>query len=215
VLLGAPGVGKGTQATLLSQRLGACHLSTGDLFRAARDLDAWNRSDAMNDAVVAMQRGELVPDLTVIALVRERVACLRCRAGFLLDGFPRTLAQARALERMLGREHVLLEAVVRYELEPDLIVDRLAGRRVCGGCGTVYHLDRRPPERPGVCDRCGAVVNQREDDRPAAIRVRMDKYERETEPLVEYYEDLGLLRTVPAVGSADDICARTLAALGW
>lgn len=213
VLLGPPGVGKGTQAALLSNRLGACHLSTGDLFRAARSLDPSQRSDAMCDAVVAMQRGALVPDLTVICLVRERIDCLGCPGGFLLDGFPRTLAQARTFERILARERIRLDAVVRYELPVEVIVDRIAGRRVCSGCGAVYHVDRRPTTRQGVCDQCRAAVIRREDDRPAAVHRRMATYERETQPLVDYYDELGLLRNVSAHGGPDQICARTLAAL--
>lgn len=213
VLLGAPGVGKGTQAALLAERLGACHLSTGDIFRAARSLPACDRTDALNAALEAMQRGELVSDDLVLALVRERVSCLHCHGGFLLDGFPRTLRQAQAFGELLDRERIALDALVSYELPTELLVQRIGGRRVCVGCKAVYHVESRPTAQAGVCDGCGAAVVQREDDRPESVRVRMETYHRETAPLVNYYERQGLLRIVSAEGTPEDVFARTIASL--
>lgn len=213
ILLGAPGVGKGTQAELLGQRLGACHLSTGDVFRAAKSLPKEQLSPAMQMALASMSRGELVQDETVLAMVRERSRCLRCRGGFLLDGFPRTVVQAEALENVLKWERRALTAAVNYDLPTDVIVARLSGRRTCPDCKAVYHETTRPPKTSGVCDQCGGKLYQREDDRAESVRVRMTAYQRSTKPLIDFYERRGLLVTVAATGAPDEICERTLAAL--
>jgi adenylate kinase len=211
VLLGPPGVGKGTQAERLCETLGTCHLSTGDVFRAAQCSD--NRSPALQDALDAMKRGELVGDDMVVSMVRERAGCLRCGGGFLLDGFPRTVAQAEALDAMLRENGVSLDAVVTYELPLEEIVDRLAGRRTCGACKAVYHITARPPKAAGTCDQCGAALIQRDDDRPESIRVRMQAYRESTSPLIDYYARLGKLIVVPADGSPEEILARSLTLL--
>jgi adenylate kinase len=213
VLLGPPGAGKGTQAGLLAERLGACHLSTGDLFRAARQLDACDRTPALAAALEHMGRGELVPDATVLDLVRERRGCLRCRGGFLLDGFPRTVAQAEALDGLLAAEGVRLDAVLNYELPVEQVVARLGGRRSCPACRAVFHLEARPPQVEGVCDRCGGLLERREDDRPQVVRIRMLAYERDTAPLADHYRRRGLLRVVSAEGAPEEVRARSLAAL--
>ena len=214
VLLGAPGVGKGTQAELLSQRLGACHLSTGDVFRAAKGLSECERSPAMNEALGYMKRGELVPDATVLAMVSERVGCLKCGGGCLLDGFPRTVAQAEALQDLLNRNNIKLDAVLDYQLPLDEIVSRLSGRRTCSKCKAVFHVTGRPPKKAGVCDNCGGELVQREDDRPEAIRVRMAAYDKSTSPLTAFYKRLGILVTVPAAGKPEEIFERTLGLMG-
>ena len=209
VLLGAPGVGKGTQAELLCERLGTCHLSTGDVFRAAKGCGESELSPAMRDALGYMKRGELVPDQTVLDMVRERLRCLNCSGGFLLDGFPRTVAQAEALEDLLAKAGVNLTAVFNYELPIDQIVSRLAGRRTCSNCKAVYHVSTKPPQVSDVCDHCGGKLYQREDDRPETIRVRMEAYEQSTKPLIDFYQKRGLLVTIPAEGSPEDIYQRT------
>jgi adenylate kinase len=213
VLLGAPGVGKGTQAELLAAKLGACQLSTGDIFRGAKSLPPGERSPAITAALDYMRRGELVPDDTVVDLVAERVGCLRCTGGFLLDGFPRTVAQAGALEVLLNKHNLKLDAVLSYELPIDAVVARLAGRRTCPGCKAVFHIETRPPKVQGVCDHCGGVLYQREDDRPESIRVRMAAYEKSTAPLADYYRNQGLLVPVLAEGAPEAIFQRTLKAL--
>lgn len=213
VLLGAPGVGKGTQAELLTARLGACHLSTGDIFRAAKQLDERERTPALTAALEYMRRGELVPDSTVIDIVRERRECLKCESGFLLDGFPRTVAQADALEVLLKEEGLRLDAVLNYELPIELIVKRLSGRRTCAGCKAVYHIENRPSKKEGVCDNCGGELYQREDDRPESIRVRMEAYWKSTAPLTDFYNRRGLLLTIPANGTPEEIFNRTMEAL--
>ncbi|HYK49650.1 MAG TPA: nucleoside monophosphate kinase [Terriglobales bacterium] len=209
ILLGAPGVGKGTQADLLSQRLGACHLSTGDVFRAAGQ-SACEPSPAMTAALDCMHRGALVPDHTVWEIVRERSGCLHCRGGFILDGFPRTRLQAELLNRLMTDEKIPLNAVVNYEMPIAEIVERLSGRRTCKACKAVYHVTRQPSKTDGVCDRCGGNLFQREDDRPEAVTTRMETYERSTAPLIEFYRNFGLLVPVAATGSPEEICARTL-----
>jgi adenylate kinase len=214
VLLGAPGVGKGTQAELLVTKLGACHLSTGDIFRAAKCMDACHRSPALTAAMDYMRRGDLVPDETVLALVSERVGCLRCQGGFLLDGFPRTVAQAQALEELLQGQNLQLDAVLSYDLPIEKVVARLSGRRTCPGCKAVFHIDARPPKVEGICDHCGDKLYQREDDRPDSIRVRMDAYEKLTAPLADFYRRRNLLVSVSAEGSPEEIFSRSLDALG-
>jgi adenylate kinase len=213
VLLGPPGVGKGTQAALLAARLGACPLSTGDVFRAARQLEPGARTPAQDAALEHMRRGELVPDATVLALVAERRACLACRGGFLLDGFPRTVGQAEALDALLVGERVGLDAVFSYTLPLDRVVARLGGRRYCAVCGAVFHLEARPPRVEGLCDRCHGRLEPREDDRREAARTRMQAYARSTAPLADHYRRQGLLRVVSAEGSPEEVCARSLRAL--
>jgi adenylate kinase len=213
VLLGAPGVGKGTQAELLAKGLGTCPLSTGDVFRDARNQPDESLSPAMKGAVELMRKGELVPDSTVLNMIQERVRCLRCPGGFLLDGFPRTVPQAEALEGLLEREQAPLYAVISYDLPIDTIVNRLAGRRTCKACKAVYHTETRPTTVPGVCNSCGGPVIQRDDDKPEAIRVRMEAYERSTTPLINFYRERNLLIQVPADGSPDEIYQRSQRAL--
>ncbi len=213
ILLGAPGVGKGTQAELLHCRLGPCHLSTGDVFRAAGGRAACELSPAMAASFAYIRRGELVPDHTVWQMVQERSACLHCRGGFILDGFPRTLAQASSLKQMMEAENLPLSAVIDYELPLPEVVSRLAGRRTCKDCKTVFHVSQQPPKTEGICDHCGGSLFQREDDRPEAVNVRMKVYERDTAPLIEFYKLHGLLLSIPAIGSPEEIYARTLETL--
>ena len=213
VLLGAPGVGKGTQADLLHQRLHACHLSTGDVFRAAGKQAECDLTPAMKEALDYTRRGALVPDSTVWEMVRERSGCLRCGGGFILDGFPRTLAQAESLRHQLDKDAIALTAVINYELALAEIVTRLSGRRTCEKCKAVFHVTGRPPKIAGSCDSCGGALLQREDDRPESIKIRLEAYSRNTAPLIDFYKRLGLLIPVAASGSAEDICARTLTAL--
>jgi adenylate kinase len=213
VLLGAPGVGKGTQAELLSQRFGSCHLSTGDVFRAAKCLTDGERSPALDHALGFMRRGELVPDEIVLDMVGERARCLRCRGGFLLDGFPRTVAQAEALGRLLLREKLSLTAVLNYELAEEEIVARISGRRTCSGCKAVFHVKALRPKVEGVCDHCGGKLIQREDDRPESVRVRLQAYEKSTRPLIDFYKKQRLLVSIAAENTPDETFRRTMTML--
>jgi adenylate kinase len=150
----------------------------------------------------------------VLDLIRERVPSLRYAGGFLLDGFPRTVAQAEALTKILDQEKIKLDGVLNYDMPIDKIVARLSGRRTCPKCKAVFHVTNRPPRVEGICDHCGAKIEQREDDRPEAVRVRMEVYEKSTKPLTDFYGQRGLLLTIEAEGTPDEIYQRTLAALG-
>jgi adenylate kinase len=213
VLLGPPGVGKGTQAQLLSDRLGTCQLSTGDVLRGAKSLRMDQVGPAMSVALECMALGELVPDPVVVGIVKERAKCLRCCGGFLLDGFPRTAAQAVELERTLLDEHIPLDAVISYEMPLPQIIARLSGRRTCLDCRTVYHLVNCPPGVEGICDRCGGSLVQRDDDRDEAVRTRMSAYHDTTSPLLDFYASRDLLIRISAEGTPAAVFARTMSAL--
>lgn len=213
VLLGAPGVGKGTQAEYLCRDLQTCQLSTGDVFRATKSLNPEQVGPAMRKALEFMQRGELVPDDTVVAMVRERMGCLNCEYGFLLDGFPRTVSQAESLNEMLAEQGLSLDAVLSYELPMDEVIARLSGRRTCRGCKSTFHVKTKPPKVEGVCDKCGGELYQREDDQPESIRVRLQAYEESTAPLADFYRKAGLLITISAEGAPEAIYERTRALL--
>jgi len=208
VLLGPPGVGKGTQAEILSTRLNACHLSTGDVLRAAACAGTAS-SPSLEAALVAMHRGELVSDDVMMNIVGERGRCLRCCGGFILDGYPRTIDQAVALDSQLAMESVAIDAVFNYELPPDEIVTRLAGRLVCPSCKAVYNVKNKSPQREGICDKCGKPLVQREDDKPESIRIRLEAYESTNRAILDWYARKGLLINVPAHGSPEEIYVRT------
>jgi adenylate kinase len=167
----------------------------------------------MKEALGFMRRGELVPDGTVWEMVRERIACLQCAGGFILDGFPRTLGQARSLQKLMDTEGLSLTAVINYDLPASEIVARLGGRRTCEKCKAVYHVTERPPKVAGRCDRCDGKLFQREDDRPESVKVRLEAYERSTAPLIEFYQMAGLLMQVAAQGTPEEIFQRTVVEL--
>ncbi len=214
ILLGAPGVGKGTQAKRLCGDLGACPLSTGDVFRAAKTIDESEQTEAIRQALQTMRGGGLVSDDLVIDLVRERGHCLLCGHGFLLDGFPRTIHQAQALDKILDELGVELDAVLNYTLDEEEVVARLSGRRICRTCGASFHMTFDPHPGDGQCGHGGPCeLYQREDDKPESIRVRLQAYHEQTQPLEEYYERQGLLCNVSAEGGPDEVYTRTMDAL--
>ena len=210
ILLGPPGVGKGTQSELLAGHLHACHLSTGDVFRAAKHLDQCQATPAMAAALEAMRHGKLVSDDLVLSMVAERSGCLQCQGGFILDGFPRTVKQAEDFEALLTGLRVTLDAVISYELSLEGTVLRSAGRLTCPRCHAVYHRAGKPPRQQGLCDVCGGELKQREDDRPEAVRTRLREYSKLTEPLVAYHHQRGLLVPISADGTPDEIFQRTV-----
>jgi len=207
LIMGTPGAGKGTQAKLLATQFNACHISTGDMLREA----VRSGSPLGREARRAMDEGRLVPDDVVVGLVEERLDSPDCAQGFLLDGFPRTVAQARALDALLARRKEPLDGVVLIALPPERAVERLSGRRVCEGCGTMFHLRFDPPADPNQCTRCGGPLLQRDDDREETIRHRMDVYARETAPVLEHYRAVGLLREIDGAGEREDVYRRIVA----
>ncbi|HHJ64874.1 MAG TPA: adenylate kinase [Aquifex aeolicus] len=203
VFLGPPGAGKGTQAKMLSQELGLIHISTGDILRSAVE----KRTPLGVKAKEYMDRGELVPDDLIIALIEE---VLPQQGGFVLDGFPRTVAQAKALDRLLDRKGMNLSAVILFDVPDDTVVERLSGRRICPRCGAVYHIRYNPPREDEICDRCGAKLIQREDDREEVIRKRLSVYREQTAPLVEYYSERDILVKLDASRPIEEIHRRLL-----
>lgn len=208
VLFGPPGSGKGTQASLLRERYGLAHISTGDILREA----VANKTEVGLKAKSYMDKGELVPDDVVIAIAKDKLESVGDQ-GFVFDGFPRTIAQAQAFDKALAELGKPLDAVVNLRVEDEELVRRLSGRRVCPSCGEPYHVDSKPPAADGVCDKCGAELLHRADDRPEAIRNRLAVYANQTEPVLAYYETQGVLRNIDAVGGIDQILERVAKAL--
>ena len=190
VLLGPPGAGKGTQAEMLSRQLALPHVSTGDLFRDNRA----RGTELGAQAEEYMDQGQLVPDELVVDMLFDRVSRPDCGAGFLLDGFPRTLPQAEALEGRLRRDTSVLALVL--DVPDEELISRLSGRLTCRSCGAMYHLGFSPPSTGGACDKCGGELYQREDDRPEVVQERLVVYREQTLPLVDFYESRGLLRRI-------------------
>jgi adenylate kinase len=209
ILLGPPGAGKGTQAALLTDDFGLPHIATGDILRAAREAG----SELGLLAKEYMDKGELVPDTVVIGVILERVGDDDARDGFLLDGFPRTIEQAGALGQQLESHDRRLTAVLLLEAPDELVVQRISGRRICRKEGHVYHVDFDPPKREGRCDIDGSELEQRDDDREETVRNRLDVYHTQTEPLIGYYEERGLLRRFDGTRSPTQVHERIRATL--
>jgi len=201
VFLGPPGAGKGTQAARIAASRSIPHVATGDLFRAALA----EGTDLGRRAKEYMTAGKLVPDEVVISMVDERLGRADSRESFLLDGYPRTMPQAEALERSLAARNQPLDVVVNFEVDDEELVERAAGRLVCRGCGSSYNLRSAPPKTAGVCDRCGQPLYRRDDDRPEVVRERLRVYREQTEPLIEHYRGLSVLRSVKADRSIEAI----------
>src|SRR5213076_1812226 len=208
--LGPPGAGKGTQARALAREWGVAHLATGDMLRDA--VAAGTRLGL--DAKRYMDRGALVPDAVIIGLMRERLAQPDAVTGFIVDGFPRTIAQAEALAGLLKDAAQALDRVISFEVPERELLRRLTGRRICRRCQTAYHLVSAPPKTSGVCDACGGELYQREDDGEATVRNRLEVFARQTAPLLAYYHQRGLLATVSGEGSVEAVRAAIRAAVG-
>jgi len=209
ILMGPPGAGKGTQAKLLQKRFDVPHVSSGDLLRSAV-----SRETAMGvQAKRFMDRGELVPDDILLGAIEERLNRNDCANGFILDGFPRTVAQADALTVMLAKRGVGIDHVASLTVPRDEVVRRLSGRRTCRDCGAMYHIIFDPPSNRGICNQCNGELYQRDDDKEDTIRARLDVYDRQTARLMELYRERGLLREVDGVGSQDQVFGRLLAAV--
>ncbi len=209
VLMGPPGAVKGTQAQVLAQGAQVPQVATGDILRRARE----EGTPLGRTAQSYMDKGELVPDEVMIGIIEERLRQEDAKAGFLLDGFPRTVPQAEALDRLLQQLGMPLEAVLLLEVPEDAIVRRLSGRRTCPSCGRSYHIENDPPPVDGHCGTCGAELVTRTDDRPETVLSRLEVYRRSTEPLKTYYQAKGVLRAVDGVGKVEEVTARLRAAL--
>ena len=210
VLLGPPGAGKGTQAKLLQEHFRIPKISTGDILREA----VKDGTSLGKQAKEYMDRGELVPDAVIIDIVQERLAAADCRDGFLIDGFPRTVAQAEALEGMLARRDLALDGAISLRVPRKELVKRLSGRRTCRQCGTMFHIRFNPPKKDLVCDNCGGELYQRDDDREETIEARMEVYDRESAPLHEHFRDLGALYEVDGSKTTDQVFQQILRKLG-
>lgn len=209
VLLGPPGAGKGTQAKGIAEHYGIPHISTGDLFRE----NVGQGTPLGLKAKAYMDRGELVPDSLVIEFVEDRIARDDCKDGFLLDGFPRTIPQAEAFWDYCTEKNIPLDAAVNLEVPSDLIVHRISGRRSCPKCGAVYNIYTNPPKAENTCDHDGSELVQRSDDKAETVQTRLDVYDKETAPLIDYYTDKGVIKNIDAVGTPDEVQQKILAAM--
>jgi adenylate kinase len=209
ILLGGPGAGKGTQAKILTDKYRIPQVSTGDMLRAA--LKA--QTPLGLEAKKFMDAGALVPDEVVIGLIDERLDQADAKAGFILDGFPRTVAQAEALGGLLAKRSIHLDGVVSIEVEDEDLVKRLCGRLTCRECGSMFHKVNMPPQKDGVCDKCSGALYTRDDDKEETIRQRLATYHKQTAPLIDFYGKKGVLKAVSGAGSIDDIFGRIVVAL--
>jgi adenylate kinase len=210
VLLGPPGAGKGTQAVVLAEQLKIPHISTGDIFRKA----VKEGTPLGQKAKSYMDAGLLVPDEVVVGIVQERLEMDDCIDGFILDGFPRTVAQADSLAEILKEKGQYIDAVVNIVVPEDILVQRLTGRRVCRNCGATYHVHFTPPAQAGICDKCGGELYQRDDDKEDTVRKRLTEYLDKTSPLIAYYQDKGILKNIDGAQSADAVLEEIRAVLG-
>ncbi|WP_047153238.1 adenylate kinase [Aneurinibacillus tyrosinisolvens] len=201
ILMGLPGAGKGTQGERIVEEFGIPHISTGDMFRAA----IREETEMGKQAKSYMDQGLLVPDEVVIGIVKERLGKADCEKGFMLDGFPRTMAQAEALDATLADMGRKIDHVINIDVDRGLLLERLTGRRICKNCGATYHVAFNPPSEEGVCDKCGGELYQREDDNEATVATRLDVNIEQSAPLLKYYEAKGLLRTIDGQQDIDKV----------
>ncbi|MGI6728533.1 MAG: adenylate kinase [Anaerovoracaceae bacterium] len=210
VLLGPPGAGKGTQAVKIAEKYQIPHISTGDIFRK----NVKEGTPLGKKAKEYMDKGALVPDELVVELVKDRLNAEDCKDGFLLDGFPRTVFQAEELDKYLKLKGASLDKVIDIDVSEEILLERMIGRRVCRACGTPYHIKNMPPKKEGVCDVCGGEVYQRADDTEETVKNRFKVYQKQTKPLVQYYEDAGNIVHIEGTGGLEKVFASIISALG-
>ena len=199
IMLGAPGAGKGTQAKMLSERYGIPHISIGDIFR----MNIKNNTELGQKAKGYMDAGQLVPDELVVDLVVDRIKAKDCMKGFILDGFPRTIPQAEALDYALNNQNEKIDYAINVDVPDENIIKRMSGRRACVGCGATYHLVYNPTKTEGVCDVCGEKLILRDDDKPETVQKRLDVYHEQTQPLIDYYNKKEVILTVDGTQDID------------
>ena len=210
IMLGAPGAGKGTQAKKIAEKYQIPHISTGDIFRA----NIKNGTELGKKAKTYMDQGLLVPDELVVDLVVDRVNQEDCENGYVLDGFPRTIPQAEALDKALAAQGQKMDYAIDVDVPDENIVRRMGGRRACVGCGATYHLEYAPTRQEGICDVCGGELLLRDDDKPETVLKRLGVYHEQTQPLIEYYTNQGILKTVDGTVDMEDVFAAIVSILG-
>jgi len=210
ILLGPPGAGKGTQAEKIAKEFNIPHISTGDIFRA----NIKNETELGLKAKQYIDNGELVPDSVVVAIVEDRIKQDDTKNGFLLDGFPRTENQALALDEVLNELGISLDAVINIKVDSQVLVSRITGRRICKDCGATYHIEFNPPAEEGVCDLCGGELYQRSDDNEDTVQNRIDVYNKQTAPLIEYYSKQDLIKTIDGEQAIDKVFTDIVKKLG-
>ena len=210
IMLGAPGAGKGTQAKQIADKYSIPHISTGDIFRA----NIKNGTELGKKAKQYMDQGALVPDELTCDMVMDRIQQDDCKNGFVLDGFPRTIPQAEALDAALGKINEKMDYAIDVDVPDENIVNRMSGRRACLNCGATYHLISIPPKVEGICDRCGSEIVLREDDKPETVQKRLKVYHEQTQPLIDYYKNQGILKSVDGTQPMDEVFKAIVTILG-
>lgn len=210
IMLGAPGAGKGTQAKMIAEKYGIPHISTGDIFR----YNIKNGTELGKEAKKYMDQGLLVPDELTVKILLDRVAQDDCKNGYVLDGFPRTIPQAEVLEEALTKLGDRIDYAINVEVPDENIVKRMGGRRACVNCGATYHIEHVPPKKEGICDNCGSELILRDDDKPETVKNRLSVYYKQTQPLIDFYNGKGVLRTVDGTVDMKDVFNAIVAILG-
>lgn len=210
IMLGAPGAGKGTQAKMIADKYGVPHVSTGDIFRA----NIKNGTELGMEAKKYMDQGLLVPDELTVKILLDRVSQPDCKNGYVLDGFPRTIPQAEVLDKALAELGESIDYAIDVDVPDENIVKRMSGRRACVSCGATYHVVHVPPKKEGICDRCGSELILRDDDKPETVKNRLDVYHKQTQPLIDFYTKMGVLKTVDGTVDMQDVFKAIVAILG-
>ncbi len=210
IMLGAPGAGKGTQAIMIAEKYGIPHISTGDMFRA----NIKNNTPLGVEAKKYMDQGALVPDELTVKILLDRVAQDDCKNGYVLDGFPRTIPQAEVLEKALSEINDKIDYAVNVDVPDENIIKRMGGRRACVKCGSTYHIEHVPPKKEGICDNCGEKLILRDDDKPETVKNRLNVYHTQTQPLIDFYSNKGVLKSVDGTQKMDDVFNSIVEILG-
>lgn len=210
IMLGAPGAGKGTQAKMIADKYGVPHISTGDIFRA----NIKEGTQLGKEAKAYMDKGLLVPDELTVKILLDRVAKEDCADGYVLDGFPRTIPQAQVLDKALTERSDAIDYAIDVNVPDENIINRMSGRRACLACGATYHIVHIPPKTEGVCDRCGKELVLRDDDKPETVKKRLGVYHEQTQPLIDFYTEKGILKTVDGTADMQDVFAEIIKILG-